>query len=266
MRADLGKAAEHYRATHVQTSAQPTVIDISHWQGFPDFEAVKASGVLGCIMKATEGTSYVDPNRAKNFSAATKAGLLCCCYFWLKPGDGAAQARFFLDTIDPVPGERVVIDYEEDGCTLDMLKDAVAELDAYYIDPERALKITVYSGHLLKEQLGVSGSSGGIRDDYLAEKTDLWLAQYTNDFASISWPSSTYPQWTLHQYSQTGNCPGVDGDCDLDRFNGSNDELLAWLSPRNDEPVPEPDRRLVTVDILAPDDVEVVVTINGERA
>jgi GH25 family lysozyme M1 (1,4-beta-N-acetylmuramidase) len=28
-------------------------IDISHWQGFPDFAKVRASGVVACIMKAT---------------------------------------------------------------------------------------------------------------------------------------------------------------------------------------------------------------------
>jgi len=44
------------------------------------------------------------------------------------------------------------------------------------------LQITVYSGHLLKEQLGDS------RDDFLADNTDLWLAQYTEDESDISWP------------------------------------------------------------------------------
>jgi lysozyme len=228
------------------------VIDISHWQGFPDFEAVKAAGVLGVIFKATEGTDYVDPNRQKNFSAAVKAGLACCCYFWLKPGDGASQAEFFLETIEPVEGERVVIDYEEDGCTLDTLKEAVAAL----LDADLDLKITVYSGHLLKEKLGDEC------DDFLAQHTDLWLAQYTDDFDSISWPEGTYPQWTLHQYSQTGSVPGVASDCDLDRFNGSDDELLAWINPNGGDQIEPPVAgRTVRVNIFAPPDVEVIVNV-----
>jgi len=233
----------------------PSVIDISHWQGYPNFEEVAASGVLGVILKATEGTSYVDPNRRQNYVNATKVGLKCCCYFWLKPGDGAAQARFFLDTIDPVPGERVVIDYEEEGCTLDTLKDAIAEL----IDYDSHLQITVYSGHLLKEQLGDE------RDEYLAENTDLWLAQYTT--GTPSWPKGTYPQWSLWQYSDQGRVPGVDGDCDLDRYNGPDKELLVWLSPRGatPEPTPEPDEGVVEINITTPDNVLVRVTINGER-
>jgi hypothetical protein len=32
----------------------PVCIDISHHQGFPDFDEVKAAGVLGVIHKATE--------------------------------------------------------------------------------------------------------------------------------------------------------------------------------------------------------------------
>ena len=82
----------------------------------------------------------------------------------------------YLDTINPVPGERMVIDYEEDGCTLDDLHEAVRAL----LDDPRKLQVTVYSGHLLKEQLGDT------RDDLLAKHTDLWLAQYTS--GTPTWP------------------------------------------------------------------------------
>src|SRR5436190_8890834 len=156
----------------------PVCIDISHHQGFPDFDQVKADGVLGIIHKATEGTSYIDPNRAENCSNAIKAGLAVATYFWLKPGDGRAQAEFYLSVLEPQPGERVVIDYEEDGCSLTTLHDAVAAL----LDFGNDLQVTIYSGHLLKEQLGNDS------DDFLADHTDLWLAQYTSDQNAISWP------------------------------------------------------------------------------
>jgi lysozyme len=156
----------------------PACIDISHWQNFPDFEKVRAAGVVACIMKATEGTSYIDPNRAQNYINATKVGIACCTYHWLKPGNAKEQIQFYLDTIDPVPGERMVIDYEEDGCTLDDLHEAVRAL----LDDPRKLQVTVYSGHLLKEQLGDT------HDDLLAKHTDLWLAQYTS--GTPTWPEA----------------------------------------------------------------------------
>jgi lysozyme len=206
--------------------SDPACIDISHWQNFPDFEKVRAAGVVACIMKATEGTSYIDPNRAQNYINATKVGIACCTYHWLKPGNAKEQIQFYLDTIDPVPGERMVIDYEEDGCTLDDLHEAVRAL----LDDPRKLQVTVYSGHLLKEQLGDT------RDDFLAKHTDLWLAQYTS--GTPTWPDGTYKKWTLWQYSEEGQVDGIDGsEVDLNRFDGSDAELVRWITP------PKPKRK-----------------------
>lgn len=229
-------------------------IDISHWQGFPDFAKVKAAGVIAMIHKATEGTGYVDPNRAKNCANATKAGIACCTYHWLSPGVSAtAQMQFYLDTVDPVAGERVVIDYEEAGCTLDDLHEAVDTLRA---DP-RDLQITVYSGHLLKEQLGNN------YDAVLANNTDLWLAQYTS--STPTWPEATYPAWALWQYSESGTIDGIKGSLvDLNRFNDTDAALLAWISPATVEPAPGPTPELsqVLVEITAPPNVKVTVRVN----
>lgn len=238
----------------------PVCIDISHHQGYPDFDEVRASGVRGVIHKATEGTSFIDSARAENLANAKKAGLAIATYFWLKPGDGRAQAEFYLSVIDPVDGERVVIDYEEDGCTLTTLRDAVQAL----LDYKRGLQITVYSGHLLKEQLGDD------HDDFLASSTDLWLAQYTNDEGDISWPEGTYNVWTLWQYSESGEIPGIDdGYVDLDNFNGNDENFLKWISPAGIAPplppLPEPSET-VAVAISAPANVSVQVSINGQAA
>lgn len=236
-------------------SEHVSCIDISHWQGFPDFEQVRASGVVACIMKATEGTSYIDPNRAQNFIAARDAGIQCCTYHWLKPGDARAQMQFYLSVVDPVVGERMVIDYEEDGCALDGLREAVQAL----LDDPRGLQITVYSGHLLKQQLGSD------HDPFLADNTDLWLAQYTT--GTPSWPDGTYPHWTLWQYAENGTIPGIDDTyVDLNHFDGDDAKLVQWISPsgsRPPEPTPPPSEK-VEVSIVTSGDVGVAVTVNGE--
>lgn len=230
-------------------------IDISHWQGFPDFKKVRAEGVIAMIHKATEGSSYQDPNRRQNIINATKAGIKCCTYHWIKPGDPEEQMSFFLAAVDPMPGERMVIDYEENGCTLDELKRAVEVLKG---DP-RDLQVTVYSGHLLKEQLGSK------HDAFLADNTDLWLAQYTS--GTPSWPSGTYEHWTLWQYSESGKLDGIEGSAvDLNRFNGSDDELLKWIAPAGEQPQPMPDPDLIPISVALtiPDDVAITISINGE--
>jgi lysozyme len=235
-------------------SDHPKCIDISHWQGFPNFAEVEAAGVIAMIHKATEGVSYVDPNRSKNCSAAIAQGIAVATYHWLSPGvDPVAQMKFYLKTVDPVIGERVVIDYEEDGCTLDELKAAVQAL----LDDPRDLQITVYSGHLLKEQLGSK------HDAFLADNTDLWLAQYTT--GTPTWPNGTYPTWMLWQYSESGIVDGIDGSkVDLNRFVGSDADLLAWISPAGGAPpFPQPGEKEVAIDITVPDGVTVSITING---
>jgi lysozyme len=212
-------------------------------------------------MKATEGSSYVDPNRARNYINATKAGIKCCTYHWLKPGNARKQIEFYLKMVDPVPGERMVIDYEENGCTLADLKEAVQALK----DDPRDLQITVYSGHLLKQQLG------NTRDAFLADNTDLWLAQYTTGLPT--WPRSTYPQWTLWQYSETGTIDGITGSkVDLDHFNGSVQELLDWISPAAAAPVKppapiEPEAAVavpISIALTVPDHVALSLTVNGK--
>lgn len=200
-------------------------IDLSHWQGSPDFAKVRAAGVLACIMKATEGTSFIDSTCAPNTVKAMKNGIACATYHWLKPSRYAtakAQMAFYLQTIDPCWGERVVIDYEEPGVTLGDLADAV---EALLADP-RQLQITVYSGNVLREQLGLTA-----RNALFADNTDLWHAQYTT--AAPSWSKGTYPQWALWQYSESGHMDGIAGSTvDLNRFAGDDTALLKWISPR----------------------------------
>jgi lysozyme len=236
----------------------PICIDVSHHQGYIDWDTVANAGVKGMIHKATEGTSFEDDMRAENCSGAKNAGLGISTYHWLSPGSNdyaRSQMRFYTDTIQPCRGERVVIDYEQDGCELSDLKAAVQELMDLNLD----LKITVYSGHLLKEQLGSD------LDEFLATNTDLWLAQYTS--GTPSWSTGTYEQWSLWQYSENGIIPGIDDAyVDLNNFNGNEEEFLAWISPQGIAPSPvppHPGKKLVDVTIDAPEGVTVNVTVNG---
>jgi lysozyme len=234
----------------------PICIDVSHHQGYIEWDEVALAGVKGMIHKATEGTSFEDDMRAENCKAAMDAGLGTATYHWLSPGsDPTHQIGFYLDVVRPCRGERVVIDYEEDGCQLGDLHEAVRAL----IDAELDLKISVYSGHLLKEQLGST------HDEYLAAHTDLWLAQYTS--GTPSWPTATYPQWALWQFSETGSIPGIDDAyVDLNNFNGDEEAFMKWISPAGEIPTPRPPhpgKRLVDITIDAPEGITVNVTVNG---
>jgi lysozyme len=193
-------------------------VDISHWQ--PDFnmEEFAAAGGKAVILKATEGATYVDETYAGQRANAEMAGLAVSTYHFLRPGDMRAQARHYLEVVDPDDGERLVADHEDAGVSLDDLIDFLTELR--FANP--TVELTVYSGHLLKEQLGST------YNEFLALNTSLWVAQYTSASAP-SWPAGTYKTWSLWQYTQGGKVAGFNGPVDCNRFNGSDDQMMRWF-------------------------------------
>jgi lysozyme len=194
------------------------IIDLSHHNPDPDWGAIKAAGVMGVIHKATEGTGYADPDRKRRLSAAYRAGLLLATYHFMRPGNMAAQMDFYLNTIDVSPGERIVLDHEDSGVSLSDLKSAIN-----YIWTKRPdLQITIYSGNLIKEQLG------NVSDDLLA-KTSLWIAQYNN--SGPSWPKATWANWSLWQWTDKETVPGISAPVDGNKWNGTPDALQRWLTP-----------------------------------
>ena len=206
------------------------VIDISHWQPEPDFAKVKAGGVVGVIMKATENTSYIDNTYYDRREEAKAAGLLISSYHFLRPGNMSGQMAHYLDTVGPVKGERVVIDHEDASVSLADLKKAVQ----YLLDQPLDLQVTIYSGHLIKEQVGSA------YDAFLAENTALWIAQYTAA-ASPSWPVNTWKAWSLWQWTDHETIPGISAPVDGNRWNGSIENLKKWWGPAGAEPTPEPE-------------------------
>jgi len=191
------------------------VIDLSHHNPTPDFGRMKAAGVVGVIHKATEGLTYQDPDRRARLASAVKAGLSIATYHFLRPGDMAGQMAHYVRTIQPRPGERLIIDHEDSGVSVADLREAVKALLG------QGFEVTIYSGHLIKDQLGNS------RDDVLA-KTSLWIAQYTSA-SSPTWPKGTWATWSLWQWTDKETVPGIAAPVDGNRWNGTSDNLRRWF-------------------------------------
>lgn len=228
------------------------VIDLSHHNPEPDFVRLKSAGLVGVILKATEGTGYIDPTFAPRRERAKALDLAVVGYHFLKHGQVEQQMLNFLDVLHPVKGERVVIDYEDSACTLGDLVDAVQALVRQPLN----LQITVYGGGKLKGDLANS------REQTLADFTSLWIAQYTSA-DSPSWPKATWPVWSLWQWTDKASVPGISAGVDSNRFNGSDDACRRFLSPATDDPAksvgPE-----ISISISAPADARVNVLINGK--
>ncbi|KAJ7665936.1 glycoside hydrolase family 25 protein [Mycena polygramma] len=82
----------------VTKRAQPQGIDVSHFQANVDWATVKANGISFVYIKATEGTTFLDPSFSSKYSGATAAGLIRGGYHFAHPDSstGAAQANYFL--------------------------------------------------------------------------------------------------------------------------------------------------------------------------
>jgi GH25 family lysozyme M1 (1,4-beta-N-acetylmuramidase) len=205
----------------------PICIDLSHWNPTPNWSQLKSAGCEGVVHKATEGTSYVDDQLFSRARPAMDAGLLWSTYHFMKPGSIFAQMDHYLSTINPKQGERIVLDHEDPGVYLDQLEAAVVDI----MEMRPDLQITIYSGHLIKEQLS------GTRSDILAQNTSLWVAQYTTAPAP-SWPTSTWPQWSLWQYTDHAMVTGCSKPVDANRFNGTADAFKTWMGPPSTALIP----------------------------
>ena len=60
-------------------------IDVSHHQGLIDWSQVAGSGQRFAFAKATEGSTFVDPNYAFNKSEAEMAGIVFGAYHFARP-------------------------------------------------------------------------------------------------------------------------------------------------------------------------------------
>jgi lysozyme len=188
------------------------VIDISHHNGNNlDFIAASQS-VAGVIHKATQGLGWIDPMLAANRDSIYATGLMFGGYHFGDGSDAASQAQFFLDTLNPQPGDLLALDLEANpggpSMTLDGARAFVAAIQA-----ATGIWPLLYSGEGLKAALG------GQADPVLAN-CPLWLAEWGPDpVLPPGWNA-----WGLWQYSNGAvgappPVPGI-GYCDRDRFGG----------------------------------------------
>lgn len=239
------------------------VVDLSHYQPDPDWAALKAAGVQGVILKCTEGDHYVDPTFRERYDAAIAHGMPVATYHFMRPGPIGRQIDHYLNTLRPRRGERVCLDHEDRGVSLLDLETAVTLLEA----DRRDLEITIYSGNVIKEQLGD-------RHSEILSHTSLWLAQYSS---VPKWPTTVWPTWTLWQYTDSEVVPGITGKVDANRFNGSRAKIAEWIGPATPNPmgtvvpptppvVPQdPMEKRVSISIAAPEGVMVDVFVNGTK-
>ena len=208
---------------HIERSEYPIVgIDVSKHNGDIDFKQVAADSIRFVYIKATEGASYKDPKFETNLAGARNAGLAVGAYHYFRLGtDGVSQAESFHASIhDKHFDMPIVIDVEVWGN--DLFIDRHIAL--------RRLELMVYNlkgkGHNVMIYTNGSGHKKYIYGSSLHEE-QLWICSFKH-------PSNLSKKyhWEILQYSHWGQVSGIKGDVDLDVFNGTEAEWMAWTSKK----------------------------------
>jgi len=84
-------------APYLPPVTSDVVIDISHYENVsPDFITTANAGIAAVILKATQGTAFIDPTFLGRVAEARAAGLLVGAYHFLDSSNPAEQAAHFL--------------------------------------------------------------------------------------------------------------------------------------------------------------------------
>ncbi|MCK4898173.1 MAG: hypothetical protein KAS38_05325 [Anaerolineales bacterium] len=234
---------ERLRSFSVRTlgleAAYVNGIDISKWQGDDvNFQQVKAAGYEFVIMKASDGLA-VDPRFNLYWPQALDAGLIPGAYHFFRGNvQGQSQADFHLNTIAPLMGATKKIlpshaDVESsDGVTVttrrNRLRDCLAYWNTNWKEPG------VYSSVRYWQEL--LGNANLLHYGWAAHWTSA-----SKPAIPVGWDPEKVKLW---QWGVAGkydwcppNVPGVPGACDVNRFLGTYEELLAFAGFQE---VPEP--------------------------
>jgi lysozyme len=212
----------------------PVAVDLSHWIPAGDYHAVRASGIVGVIYKATEGQSYTDDTYVSQRQQAKAAGLLWGSYHFADASDTMGQAENFLHYAAPDPDELFCLDWEDNPTgngrmSLEGVKEWMLEVERRLDRPGQCV---LYSGNTAKEVLGSS------QDVFLGMRR-LWLAHYASEpVCQDSWSSPWLHQYTDGNYGpEPHSVPGI-GHCDINSAPDADAIIFEWATGLREPPRP----------------------------
>jgi lysozyme len=198
--------------------------DVSKYQSDVDWGHARQNGISFAFVKATEGGDHVDARFTDNWRAAKAAGIprgAYHFYYFCRPA--AEQANWFIRN---VPNDAAslppVLDMEwnpqSPSCKL--------RPDAATVRREMRIFLKKIERHYGKTPI-IYTTLDFYRDNNLDQISHypFWLR------STAGHPNERFgdQRWLFWQYTGTGIVPGVDGDTDLNVFNGSRDDWQSWL-------------------------------------
>lgn len=201
----------------VTANATMNGIDVSNWQR--GINVSQMQDVEFVIAKATEGTTYVNPDCDRVYRDARGSGKKTGVYHFARQGDAIAQAKYFVDHISGYIGQSVlVLDYESSAVDqgVGWAKDW---LDAVY--NMTGVKPVIYMSNSVVHRYDWTE---------VAKNYSLWnagyYAGYNTIYGFVDNPPLHYnlgafsDNTALYQYTSSGRLNGWSGNLDLNIFYG----------------------------------------------
>jgi lysozyme len=196
-------------------------IDVSGFQGSPDFQKVESAGNRFVYIKATEGADFVDSGFRSRQRDACAAGLHTGFYHFLRPRSdrSGAEADNFWRNVNGVKGgengaELLRLAADIEVSTFTRIVNGRKEVDpgptmAYvrqFLD-----RLEKIAGH---EPIVYTFPEFILRWDTSFKDYRLWIAHFGAKTPSLPAP---WTEWAAWQYTSTGSVPGVSGNVDRNK-------------------------------------------------
>ena len=181
-------------------------IDIANYQANLNAGTIGADFV---IIKATQGTWYVNPSCDRHYQQAKAAGKLLGVYHYAEGGDPKAEANYFLANINGYIKEAIIcLDWESVDNSRWGKSDAEwVKTWCDYVYSKTGVRPIVYIQASAISRLAGIGDYG------------LWVAQYASNnptgYQEHPWNEGAYT-CAIRQYTSHGSLAGYGGNLDLD--------------------------------------------------
>lgn len=197
-------------------------IDIASYQSGIDLSVVPCDFV---IIKATQGTGYVNPDCDRAYQQAKRAGKLRGTYHYVGGGNAVAEADYYVNNIKGY------------------LKDGLLAID-WEAEQNGAWGNEAYLEQLVRrviERTGIKPLIYSMASRYaqvaaVAKKLDcgLWIAEYADmnptGYQAHPWREGAYA-CAIRQYASTGRLNGWGGNLDLNIAYMTREQWAKYVNP-----------------------------------
>ena len=205
-------------------------IDISSWQSGINLAVVPCDFV---VIKATEGTGYVNPDYERAYRQAKTAGKCLGIYHYASGGNIQAEADYFLGNVGNRLGEAMlVLDWEAgNNSSFGNCDYAWCKSWLDYVYSKTGVHPILYCSQSISYKFDNIGNYG------------LCIAQYADNnptgYQDVPWNEGEYT-CAIRQYTSCGRLSGYAGNLDLDKFYGSKEDWGKYtVSDKTNVVVPE---------------------------